>query len=72
MSKYCSIENFHASYYHIGNFSVEMIRLGQSMFINWDLQMYHNDTDTPARARWIFPDLFLCAVCITVFCETLF
>ncbi|KAL5259506.1 hypothetical protein ACHWQZ_G009824 [Mnemiopsis leidyi] len=31
--------------------SVEMIRLGQSMFINWDLLMYHNDTDTPARAR---------------------
>ncbi|XP_063679128.1 probable phospholipid-transporting ATPase IM isoform X2 [Bolinopsis microptera] len=31
--------------------SVEMIRLGQSMFINWDLLMYHNETDTPAKAR---------------------
>ena len=37
--------------------SVEMIRLGQSMFINWDLEMYHNDSDTPAKARFynLFP-----------------
>ncbi|MBN3279418.1 AT8B1 ATPase, partial [Polyodon spathula] len=31
--------------------SVEVIRLGQSHFINWDLQMYYEDKDTPAKAR---------------------
>uniref|UniRef100_A0A671PUP5 Phospholipid-transporting ATPase n=1 Tax=Sinocyclocheilus anshuiensis TaxID=1608454 RepID=A0A671PUP5_9TELE len=31
--------------------SVEVIRLGQSKFINWDLQMYYADKDTPAKAR---------------------
>ncbi|KAM4635236.1 phospholipid-transporting ATPase IC [Polymixia lowei] len=31
--------------------SVEVIRLGQSKFINWDLQMYFPDKDTPAKAR---------------------
>ncbi|KAJ8338934.1 hypothetical protein SKAU_G00357200 [Synaphobranchus kaupii] len=31
--------------------SVEVIRLGQSKFINWDLQMYYLDKDTPAKAR---------------------
>ncbi|XP_063815685.1 phospholipid-transporting ATPase IC-like [Pseudophryne corroboree] len=31
--------------------SVEVIRLGQSYFINWDLQMYHSEKDTPAKAR---------------------
>lgn len=31
--------------------SVEVIRLGQSYFINWDLQMYYPDKDTPAKAR---------------------
>ncbi|KAM3938334.1 phospholipid-transporting ATPase IC-like [Leptodactylus fuscus] len=31
--------------------SVEVIRLGQSYFINWDLQMYHCEKDTPAKAR---------------------
>ncbi|XP_073440919.1 phospholipid-transporting ATPase IC-like [Dendrobates tinctorius] len=31
--------------------SVEVIRLGQSYFINWDLQMYHGEKDTPAKAR---------------------
>ncbi|KAM9323420.1 phospholipid-transporting ATPase IC isoform 2-T2 [Pholidichthys leucotaenia] len=31
--------------------SVEMIRLGQSKFINWDLQMYFSEKDTPAKAR---------------------
>ncbi|XP_035245773.1 phospholipid-transporting ATPase IC [Anguilla anguilla] len=31
--------------------SVEVIRLGQSKFINWDLQMYYGDKDTPAKAR---------------------
>ncbi|XP_059213903.1 phospholipid-transporting ATPase IC [Centropristis striata] len=31
--------------------SVEVIRLGQSKFINWDLQMYFSDKDTPAKAR---------------------
>nr|DBA23623.1 TPA: hypothetical protein GDO54_014516 [Pyxicephalus adspersus] len=31
--------------------SVEVIRLGQSYFINWDLQMYHVEKDTPAKAR---------------------
>uniref|UniRef100_A0A8C7Z364 Phospholipid-transporting ATPase n=1 Tax=Oryzias sinensis TaxID=183150 RepID=A0A8C7Z364_9TELE len=31
--------------------SVEVIRLGQSKFINWDLQMYFAEKDTPAKAR---------------------
>jgi phospholipid-translocating ATPase len=31
--------------------SVEMIRLGQSMFINWDRGMYYEKNDTPASAR---------------------
>uniref|UniRef100_A0A672YZD9 Phospholipid-transporting ATPase n=1 Tax=Sphaeramia orbicularis TaxID=375764 RepID=A0A672YZD9_9TELE len=31
--------------------SVEIIRLGQSKFINWDLQMYFAEKDTPAKAR---------------------
>ncbi|KAI5941490.1 Phospholipid-transporting ATPase IC [Manis javanica] len=31
--------------------SVEVIRLGQSYFINWDLQMYCPEKDTPAKAR---------------------
>ncbi|XP_041425963.1 phospholipid-transporting ATPase IC [Xenopus laevis] len=31
--------------------SVEVIRLGQSYFINWDLQMYFSAKDTPAKAR---------------------
>ncbi|KAM9328937.1 phospholipid-transporting ATPase IC-like isoform 2-T2 [Gastrophryne carolinensis] len=31
--------------------SVEVIRLGQSYFINWDLQMYNPERDTPAKAR---------------------
>uniref|UniRef100_A0A8C3J3F9 Phospholipid-transporting ATPase n=1 Tax=Calidris pygmaea TaxID=425635 RepID=A0A8C3J3F9_9CHAR len=31
--------------------SVEVIRLGQSYFINWDLQMYYSEKDTPAKAR---------------------
>ncbi|XP_001920510.4 phospholipid-transporting ATPase IC [Danio rerio] len=31
--------------------SVEVIRLGQSKFINWDLQMYYADKDTPAKSR---------------------
>ncbi|XP_075443142.1 phospholipid-transporting ATPase IC isoform X2 [Ascaphus truei] len=31
--------------------SVEVIRLGQSYFINWDLQMYYAPKDTPAKAR---------------------
>ncbi|KAM5191914.1 phospholipid-transporting ATPase IC-like [Mantella aurantiaca] len=31
--------------------SIEMIRLGQSFFINWDLHMYYPKKDTPAKAR---------------------
>lgn len=31
--------------------SVEFIRLGQSLMINWDASMYHEDTNTPAQAR---------------------
>ena len=30
---------------------MEVIRLGQSYFINWDLQMYYPEKDTPAKAR---------------------
>ena len=31
--------------------SVEMIRLGQSFLIKWDVNMYCKETDTPAVAR---------------------
>uniref|UniRef100_A0A8C5CZ80 Phospholipid-transporting ATPase n=1 Tax=Gadus morhua TaxID=8049 RepID=A0A8C5CZ80_GADMO len=31
--------------------SLYVIRLGQSKFINWDLQMYYAEKDTPAKAR---------------------
>ncbi|KAM4532174.1 phospholipid-transporting ATPase ID-like [Fundulus diaphanus] len=31
--------------------SVEMIRLGNSFFIDWDRKMYHPGKDTPAQAR---------------------
>ncbi|XP_068785081.1 phospholipid-transporting ATPase IC-like isoform X3 [Struthio camelus] len=31
--------------------SVEVIRLGQSYFIDWDLQMYYPEKDTAAKAR---------------------
>ncbi|NWS06057.1 AT8B1 ATPase, partial [Motacilla alba] len=31
--------------------SVEVIRFGQSYFINWDLQMYYPEKDTAAKAR---------------------
>ncbi|XP_068613709.1 probable phospholipid-transporting ATPase IM [Brachionichthys hirsutus] len=31
--------------------SVEMIRLGNSFFINWDRKMYYPKSDTPAKAR---------------------
>lgn len=31
--------------------SVEVIRMGQSYLINWDLQMYYAEKDTPAKAR---------------------
>jgi len=31
--------------------SVEIIRLGQSMFINWDRKMYYEPNDVPAVAR---------------------
>lgn len=33
--------------------SVEVIRLGQSKFINWDLQMYYAEKDTPAKVRLV-------------------
>lgn len=31
--------------------SVEVIRLALSLLINWDIQMYHKESDTPAKAR---------------------
>lgn len=33
------------------NVSVEIIRLGNSFFINWDRKMYYPKNDTPAQAR---------------------
>ena len=32
-------------------FSVEVIRLALSFLINWDINMYHKESDTPAKAR---------------------
>jgi hypothetical protein len=31
--------------------SVEIVKLGQAYFINSDLEMYHEESDTPALAR---------------------
>ncbi|KAI4876349.1 hypothetical protein NFI96_017814 [Prochilodus magdalenae] len=31
--------------------SVEILRLGNSFYIDWDRKMYHSKTDTPAQAR---------------------
>lgn len=36
---------------HILLSSVEMIRLGLSLLINWDLKMYYDVNDIPAVAR---------------------
>jgi phospholipid-translocating ATPase len=33
------------------DFSVEVIRLALSFLIGWDLGMYYDKTDTPAKAR---------------------
>ena len=35
----------------IFHFSVEVIRLAMSFLIGWDLKMYYEKTDTPAKAR---------------------
>ena len=32
-------------------FSVEILRLAHSFWINWDVHMYHEKKDTPAKAR---------------------
>lgn len=32
-------------------FSVEVLRLGHSYFINWDRKMYYSPKDTPAETR---------------------
>lgn len=32
-------------------YSVEILRLGNSYFIDWDRKMYHAKSDTPAQAR---------------------
>ncbi|KAJ6245375.1 putative phospholipid-transporting atpase [Anaeramoeba flamelloides] len=31
--------------------TLEIVKLIQSFFINWDKEMYHEETDTPAKAR---------------------
>jgi magnesium-transporting ATPase (P-type) len=31
--------------------SVEMVTLMMMLYIGWDIQMYHKDSDTPATAR---------------------
>ena len=32
-------------------YSVEIIRLAHSLWINWDLKMYYEKKDAPAKAR---------------------
>ena len=34
-------------------YSVEVIRLGQSLWVNWDVSMYFEPKDTPALARCV-------------------
>lgn len=36
---------------HLAACSAEFIYLGNSIFINWDLSMYYEPTDMPAKAR---------------------
>lgn len=43
-----TLSQFNLSFVRI---SVEVIRIGQSLWISWDAQMYHDATNTPARAR---------------------
>ena len=31
-----------------------MIRLGQSLWINWDVKLYYEKKDTPAVARYVY------------------
>nr|KAG5693725.1 hypothetical protein BaRGS_002108 [Batillaria attramentaria] len=31
--------------------TLEVVKFIQAIFINWDLDMYHEETDTPAMAR---------------------
>ncbi|KAJ6232716.1 putative phospholipid-transporting atpase [Anaeramoeba flamelloides] len=31
--------------------TLELVKLAQSYFLNWDVDMYHDDTDTPMKAR---------------------
>jgi len=38
-------------YPQISHFSVEFLRLTQSLWINWDCKMYYEAKDTPAKAR---------------------
>ena len=35
----------------LSGFSVEIIRLVNSYWINWDVKMYYENKDTPAKAR---------------------
>ena len=39
------------SYMHVFLFSVEVIRLGLSLLINWDIKMYYEPNDVPAISR---------------------
>ena len=32
---------------------MEVIRLGQSWLIDWDLNLYYEENDTPAKARYL-------------------
>lgn len=36
---------------HVCSGSVEIIRLGNSFYIDWDRKMYYSRNDTPAEAR---------------------
>lgn len=52
----CLLSVIFTNIYHIvqsnlSSLSVEVIRMGQSYLINWDLQMYYAEKDTPAKAR---------------------
>lgn len=36
--------------------SMELVKFTQAWLINQDLRMYHEETDTPAKARFVSPE----------------
>ena len=46
--------------------SVEMVKVGHALFIDWDIDMYEKDTDTPAKVRSYVVAVVAVAVVVVV------